>query len=326
MNKTKLAKELIEEKSVDGKCTLSKKKLGEILHQRHPTEFKDAEYGRVAIRRSTGTAGDKMRKQIIYSRTDYEFKLPKPEKNDYRKFIVHGKRIGILSDIHLPYYDEQALQAAIAYLKKWKPDTIILNGDIIDAYHLSRFEKDSRNRSFKYELDMLKEFFNELKRIFKNVHIVFVCGNHESRYEKMILQRIPELVDLGLFSFENVIDARNLGIEVVSSKRLVMAGKLNIGHGHEMPVGIAAPVNPARGFFLKTKANFLGGHFHQHSSHMESDINGKQIGAWSTGCLCDLHPSYMPINKWSHGFATVEVEKGGEFHVDNLKIINGRVV
>jgi hypothetical protein len=85
-------------------------------------------------------------------------------------------------------------------------------------------------------------------------------------------------------------------------------------------------VNPARGFFLKTKANFLGGHHHASSTHTESDINDNIIGAWSMGCLCELHPHYHPINKWNHGMATVEIDRSGEFNVNNIKIINGKVL
>ena len=56
------------------------------------------------------------------------------------------------------------------------------------------------------------------------------------------------------------------------------------------------------------------------------DINGKVIGAWSTGCLCDLNPRYMPLNNHNLGFARVEVEPDGSFEVHNHKIINGRMV
>jgi hypothetical protein len=35
----------------------------------------------------------------------------------------------------------------------------------------------------------------------------------------------------------------------------------------------------------------------------------------------------MPINKYGHGFATVDVlNNAGDFRVNNIKIINGEVV
>jgi hypothetical protein len=326
MNRRQLAVEVIKEKTKDGKSTLSKKKLGEILFARYPTAFKHAEDGRRVIREVTDSAGKEYRRT---AKTKTEWKglsLPEPEKNDYSKFVIRESRIGILSDIHFPYYDKDALNAAINYLRKWKPECILLNGDIIDMYSLSSFDKDPRNRSFKYELDMLRAFIIQLRDLFPKARIVHKLGNHCERYEKLILQRVPELLDLELFKIENVISAKELGVDVVQNKRMILAGKLNICHGHEFARGFAAPVNPARGFFLKAKNNILGGHHHQISSHAEQDINGNVVGAWSTGCLCELHPKYMPINNWSHGFATVEVDKGGAFHVDNLKIIKGKVM
>jgi hypothetical protein len=44
--------------------------------------------------------------------------------------------------------------------------------------------------------------------------------------------------------------------------------------------------------------------------------------------MCDLHPFWNPLNKWNHGFATVELNgrDGGDFHVDNHRVIKGEIV
>jgi len=235
---------------------------------------------------------------------------------------TESKRIGILSDIHFPYYDKAALNAAISFLIEWQPSCIVLLGDIIDCYQLSSFEKDKRNRSFKYELDMLASFFVELREVFPNQRIIYVLGNHERRYERQLLQNLPELIELELFNFSNVIKAREHNIEVVNNKRILKCGHLHLAHGDEFKGGIIAPVNPARGYFLKAKTNILCGHNHRTSSHIERDLSGKITGGWSIGCLSDLYPAYSPINNYNHGFATVEM-KGDTFSVNNMTIING---
>jgi len=86
-------------------------------------------------------------------------------------------------------------------------------------------------------------------------------------------------------------------------------------------------VNPARGLFLRAKASILAGHNHQTSAHHENDINGSQTACFSTGCLCDLQPDYRPFafTKWNHGAAIVELNKEGNFSVDNFRIIEGKV-
>jgi hypothetical protein len=333
MKKTQLAVELIKEKSgKDGKCTLSKKKLGEVLYKRHPSLFKNSEDGRSTVRDVTGANGSYRRKEI---KTRAEWKglsLPEPEKNDFSKYVIKECRIATLQDIHFPHYDKAALNAAIEWLIEWEPEVIVLNGDIIDCYQLSEYDKDPRQRSFKYELDMACNFLLQLHKLFPKTKIVWKCGNHEDRYEKKILSRVPELVDLGLFDFDRVVKHymkevynEDFKVDMVRNKRIIQAGKLNIIHGHELAKGFVDPVNPARGFYLKAKANVIGGHHHRTSEHPESDINGHLTGAWSSGCLCDLHPHYMPVNKWNHGFSVIE-NYGTDFKVTNLKIINGKVL
>jgi len=325
ISKRSIVNGIIKEFTVNGVSKYSKKKLSEIIHQRHPDLFNTTETARSHIRDLTGAngAGRLIKKELKIKWKG--FNLPEPEKNDYSKVIVNEKRIGILSDIHFPYYDKAALNAAISFLIEWKPDCIVLLGDVIDCYQLSNFEKDKRQRSFKYELDLLRNFFIQLRELFPQIRIIYKIGNHEERYEKQILANIPELIELEYFHFENVIQASRYNIEVVKNKRIIKAGHLNLVHGHEFAKGFIAPVNVARGFYLKAKTNVIAGHHHRISENMEKDMNDKQIGAWSLGCLCELHPHYMPINSWQHGFAVVE-NYGEDFMVRNLKIIDGRVL
>jgi predicted phosphodiesterase len=326
VTKSQLAKEMIEEFTKDGKCTLSKKKLGELLHYRYPSEFKNDDSARSAVRNITNAKGDPARKAVGLRVEWNGFNLPEQEKNDYSRVILSEKRIGILSDIHFPYADLNALNTAVRYLLDWKPDCIILNGDTIDMYHGSDFEQDPRNRNPKYEFDVVREFLIQLNKLFPNTRIIYKAGNHCERYEKKIMQRVPQFIDLEWMTLDFALNHNMpFKVEVIKNKRLIRAGHLNIGHGHELSKGFIAPVNVARGFYMKTKANFIGGHHHRTSEHIEQDINGKVAGAWSTGCLCELNPKYMPINAWNHGFATVEID-GDEFSVKNLKINKGKVV
>jgi len=323
INKTEIVSKIIKENTVGGVCKYSKKKLSEIIHNRHPDLFSSPDMARTTIRRITGSLGNKIAKKEL--RVEWNgFKLPEPERNDYSKVIVNQKRIGILSDIHFPYHDRKALDSAVKYIIGFKPDCIILNGDIIDCYQLSSFEKDKRQRSFKYELDMLSEFFIQLRKLFPKQRIIYKLGNHERRYERSLLQNLPELLELELFTFSNVIKARDHNIEVVGNQRIIKVGHLNVAHGDEFRGGIIAPVNPARGYFLKAKTNILCGHNHRTSSHIERDLSNKIIGGWSTGCLAELSPQYMPINNHNHGFATV-INNGETFSVNNITIINGKI-
>ena len=82
---------------------------------------------------------------------------------------------------------------------------------------------------------------------------------------------------------------------------------------------------PPLGLFLKMGVCSLKAHSHQSSSHTEKKADGKFIQCYSIGCLADLSPDYAPINKYNHGFAVVDVNKGNDFNVTNLRIINDTI-
>jgi hypothetical protein len=348
MSKAEKARKLIEKFP-----NLSKKKLGELLYKENPLLFTDAEDGRGVIRAVTG-ANDSQNNN--YKQSDkYQGVLPQGEKNDFSPFILTGKRIGILSDIHIPYHDLDALNIALNEFKKVKVDTIVLNGDIIDCYNLSKYEKDPNKRDHNQEVKLLTIFLDDMVKMFPSVELVYKIANHEERYERFLAMKSPEFLGMHVLSWKHLLNLRfedckscegtgilkgkecpncekgvianqvSRGIHLVKGKRIIKAGKLNIVHAHEFNGG-SSPVNPARGFFLKAKTNVIGGHLHRTSEHIESNLNGEVNGAWSTGCLCDLHPEYAPINSWNLGYAWIEVDQSnGNFEVYNKKIINGKL-
>lgn len=233
--------------------------------------------------------------------------------------------VGILSDIHVPYHDETALKAAVDQLLGDRIEALVLNGDVADFYSISRYTKDPRKRRFKAEVDAVRDLLAWLRGVFPEIPIIYKAGNHEERWNVWLFQHAPELSDDPRTGLGEWLDMRKFGIELVEDQRPVMAGKLPILHGHEKGKGISAPVNQARGAFLRLHHTVLEGHGHRTSAHCEPDMFGREIFCWSTGCLCDLRPEYARINKFNHGFATVRVEADGQFNVENYRIADGRV-
>ena len=74
-------------------------------------------------------------------------------------YIPKGQNnILVLSDIHIPYQDNKALELAINYGIENKVNAIYLNGDTIDMYQGSRFIKDRRLRDLAGELELTRQF------------------------------------------------------------------------------------------------------------------------------------------------------------------------
>jgi predicted phosphodiesterase len=309
-------------------------KLARIMYKDNNLLFRDVEDARSRLRYIEGKDGKDNRKNM--TKTDFikadarpynPYNLPESDETSYEPFYITGhSRVGILSDIHVPYHNIEALTAAITYLKKQKVDGLLLNGDTIDCHRLSRFVKDPNKRNFKQELDTFKQLFNVLEKQLK-CKIYFKTGNHESRYQSFLMEKAAELMGIEEFSFSAIIQARARGIEIIDDKRVMKLNGLNGIHGHEYVGGISAPVNIARGLYLRGKTSAFQGHNHATSEHTESDMNGKITTTWSIGCLSELHPAYLPLNKWNWGCADVDLDKNGiDFEFRNKRIMNGKVV
>jgi len=235
-------------------------------------------------------------------------------------------RVLILSDIHIPYADPEAIKTLFRFCRTQRFSHVLLNGDVADFYGISRWETNPLLRDFPGEVSAVRNFFRFVRRTFPKSRIIYKLGNHEERYETFLRKQAPEFCGLSTFDFETLLQLDALQVDCVRNRPIRLGRLLNVVHGHEYRFAISNPVNPARGLFLRAKAHVLGGHFHQTSQHAERTIDDKVIAAWSVGCLCDLHPEYRPLNNWNHGFAIVEVTRSGGFQVFNYTIKDGKVL
>lgn len=240
------------------------------------------------------------------------------------QFIIEGKQMLVMSDIHLGFHDKKAIETSIERGGRKKPEVILLNGDIMDCVSISRFNKSWDSRSFKDELDLGRGFLKWMRDKFPKAEIIYKLGNHEARLQKYIQSNADALDGIEDFLFDKLFRFENFGITKVDDTQIMKFGLLNIIHGHEY-YG-AATINIARSYLLKSFDNILLGHRHQSQTYPFKKINGELVGAWSVGCLCKFSAAYCPLNQWSHGFAEVEKTDGGFFHVDNYMMQDGRIL
>lgn len=309
-------------------------KLARIMFKENKILFKDEEGARYILRYIEGKAGKGNAESVKDSgffkeeaRPHNPYKLPDSDEETFEPYHIKGhKRIFIINDIHLPYHNIEAVTAAFNFGKKEKPDAVFINGDLLDFHSVSFFEKDPRKKSFSSELEMFKEFFQTISKVFK-CKIYFKFGNHEERYEKFLFQKAKELVGVEEFELANIIKARAEGIEVIKEKRIVMMNDLPVIHGHEFGRGAFSPVNSARGLFLQAKHSCVKGDSHVTSEHTEPNIMGRIMTTWSVGALCGLTPKWLPLNKWNHGCAVNDLDSNGsDFEFRNYRIFKGKVL
>lgn len=234
-----------------------------------------------------------------------------------------NKKILVISDIHIPYHVRPSVMLALENGKDC--DTIILNGDIIDFYACSFWDKRPDKTLLKREIEMGWNFFDGLRKMFPDADIIFKSGNHEFRFERYLVTKAPAFFGIEQFAIPELLKLKEYGIRYVNDKQIIKCGDLNIIHGHEIRMTMGA-INVARTIYLKANASVMFSDRHITQEYIQRDINGDIHGAWAVACLCDLSPDYSPVNNWNHGFAKIERYADGNFTVENKKIINGKVL
>lgn len=331
MNKQEIVRPYLERFPDHGDLTLAKK-----IFKESPLAFKDVEGCRDAVRYARGHKGERNIKSLVeksllkpVTNNTNPYKLPDSEEKIREPFVLPKacNNILLISDLHIPYHNLPAITAALDYGKREKINTVIINGDLIDFYHMSRFEKDPRKRDIRFEFDTAKEVLRVIRRTFKNASIYWLFGNHDNRYEHWLMAKAPEIFNDPYYKLEERLRLSEERIHTISDKTIVKAGKLSIHHGHLFFRGVFAPVNAARGLFLKSKQSTICGHTHKISEHTETNLDGDLTTCWSTGCLCELSPDYSPFaNNYSHGFAHIRVEDNGHYSVKNFRVKNGKIL
>ena len=157
-------------------------KLARIIYKDNPLLFTSLDSVRTSLRSIEGKGGCRVAiRKEVEERPKNPYNLPESDEAIYQPYELKAKRLLVLSDIHIPYHNIESLTCAFDFAKQEKPDAILLNGDTLDFFGLSRFSKDPKARSFAHELKTFKEFMDVLKKIF-DAKIYFKIGNHEERY------------------------------------------------------------------------------------------------------------------------------------------------
>lgn len=227
------------------------------------------------------------------------------------KFIV-------LSDIHFPYHDDKALKAVYKFLEQHPADTIILNGDILDFYDVSSFDKDpDRINSLQGEINLAQKFFSKLRDLSFDSRIIFVKGNHEQRLERY-LKKHPELYSLDVLKLPNLLGLNEINIEY--KDKGFKLGSLKIIHG-DMVRKFSAYT--ARGELEKHDSSGISSHTHRGGAYYYRTPE-RYLAWFESFCLCDLNPEYIDEPNWQQGFLYGYVEKDS-FAVTPIPIVDGKI-
>ena len=222
------------------------------------------------------------------------------------------------SDVHIPFHDTKAIEAFTNYCKDLQPQAIVLNGDVLDFYKLSRFVKGEGRNPYE-EITYCQEFLQSIKECCPNSDIYYVIGNHETRLTTYVLNNAPHLASLVEDVF-TILKTNDMGIkgcsEVIINDNFVCThGKL-LGN----KAGLSAIKEIEKHYM-----SGASGHTHRLAKFITRKARRKFV--WlETGCLCDLNPEYVQDPDWQQGFAVIQFEKGKLKRAEVLEIENGEVL
>ena len=310
-------------------------KLARIIYNENNLQFTNVEDARGVLRRIEGKHGNNERKSmknkdlIIENARPYNpYSLPESDAKDRTpiKLPMACNNILLISDLHIPYHDIQAITIALDFGKEQNVNTIFINGDLIDFSQISKFDSDLSKRNTKQEFDATKQFLVSLRAAFPLAEIYWLKGNHCIRWEKFLMQKVKEIWNDDYFSLEQRLNLNEQRVHLLDDKVLVKAGKLSITHGHHIMRGFFSPVNSARGVYMKAKQSTIIGHVHKVSTHSETDMDGNSVTTYSMGSLCEKRPDYSPlVSSYQHGFAHVLIDNNGDYHLKNYQIVKGKI-
>jgi len=282
-------------------------------------EFKrrGEKFGRRAIHEAMQVSGSMARL--------YEFALYNKDVIRYAPTMYEledGTTIGVITDLHIPYHDEAALEAALDYFERQCVDVIVILGDAIDFYKISRWIKNPKKKSVSGEIKDTRNFLTDLRARFPKARIIYKKGNHEDRLDAYIMAGASEIYDLVDQLLEQQLGLKELEIEFIEDPFAL--GRLWFLHGHEKPGGSYNPEYITNVIFKYVLDHFIVGHFHRNQTKPFKQIGGSVFWGGALGYLAG-EMDYAKINQWSQGVAIIRMEKSGHFRPEIKTIVNGEL-
>ena len=128
----------------------------------------------------------------------------------------------VANDFQVPFHNQKALALFKLFLRREKPDWLILNGDFQDFWEISSFDQAPRTgKTFLEEIKIGRKILKSFRRILPKARITWLEGNHEFRLRWYLIRKAKELY--GLLSVPALFDLKELNIGANGFERLMVS-------------------------------------------------------------------------------------------------------
>jgi len=235
-------------------------------------------------------------------------------------------------DLHCPHEDQEAINAILAFSRKWKPNVHVLMGDVLNLSGISRHVHDDLIEQYTETVGAcLKNFgkiVDEIAKVNPKSRIVWIWGNHDERLRAFVRKNPSwrDVLDKPLQLLKAFGECRHADrIELVQfddPEESFLLGKMAYVHGHYVGKHCASQHVEAYG----ESVTFA----HAHTMQMFTAVRrGDPIVGYCIGNLMNKNGrKYLKgrPHRWVTGFAFIEWEPAddNDFTQHPLPIVRGK--
>jgi predicted phosphodiesterase len=226
---------------------------------------------------------------------------------------TRSKRVFGFTDIHWENRDDEALHTAMAAMEDFKPDIVVIGGDLLDcspfSHHPRKKMVEGLGRGWnERELVPAIQFLDWVQD--RTSYTYFLEGNHEEWIERFCMtggaayRAIYDIISpkrnlsRGRKNFKYISYTNTKG---TSGGCVKLSPRLSVVHGWTTCKHAAA-----KHLELSRTRSIIFHHTHRRQMATGRDPwSGQPIEAFSAGCLCKLQPIYAhggSPTEWTHGF------------------------
>lgn len=229
-----------------------------------------------------------------------------------------GTRLVAISDTQYPFVDQPLLEAVNRFISDFQPNDLVYNGDILDMYEISEFDKRPQ-RAFNIEAEeaWARDLLAKHAALSPGAQQFWVDGNHEERLTRYIWKHAGPISN-HVKTLPEVLGLDKLGAAYVPYGKHVDYLSFVFTHG-ETATKTAAAAN-----LEAYRSSGVSGHTHRMSSASRTDMKRKSHTWFEMGHLCRDDLEYMKSHpNWQAGFLWGEVYDGA-LHPQLARVIEGR--
>lgn len=272
---------------------------------------------------------DPVSRVILPARTDGW--RPRPPK--VTRAQRDGELVVFLSDQHAPHQDDELHATTLKWLRREKPDRVVLLGDLLDLDAVSRHRANPEWASTLQEcIDTGYRLVADYVAAAPGARFQMLAGNHEDRLRNALLDNLRAVTgltrpgdEMPVMSIPFLLRLDELEVEWVGSlgeyaHHAVRVGdSLSARHGWIAKKGSGAS---ALATLDAVRHHVVVGHTHRQGvvSHTHHAIDGEPVvlHACEAGTLARTRGGlgYATLPDWQQGFATAQCWEDGSVSFD----------